>query len=154
MCPKSYIFLAKNIHKEIDVAYSWHNHMIYNDHIRLCYALYGGYTVKKKDNRKYKGFSLSNATSDRTRFKIPPFIMSWVSSLMFRECWNWHQLLDMVFKRTSWLFQNAKWGCTSFLRLKGIYFPSWSMIVRVHDVCLFNEQHLEVNVMLVVRCCH
>lgn len=46
-CPKSYIFLAKKkkniVHKEIDVAYSsWHNHVMYNDHIRICYALYGG----------------------------------------------------------------------------------------------------------------
>lgn len=117
-----------------------------------------------------------------TQFNISLFIMSWVSSLMFRERWNFRLWLTSSTGHGSvnevemiWVsripldhFKNgclldAKWRRALFLasqalkfnslRLKGICFLSRSMIVRVHDVCLFYEQHLEVNVMLVVRCC-
>jgi len=36
------------------------------------------------------------------------------------------------------------------LKLKGIQSLSRTMIVRVPDMCLFYEEHLEVNVMLVI----
>lgn len=154
----------------------------------LCIMTISNYVMhcmegRKKDNRKYNGFPLLNATSDRAPFEIPPFIMSWVSSSMLRECWNFRLWLtsaighgsinqvEMIWFSHSPLdyFKNgylldAKWGRALLLvsqalkfgslKLKGICFLSRSMIVRVHDVCLFYEQHLEVNVMLVVRCCH
>lgn len=130
---------------------SLHNHVIYNDHISLCYALYGGYTVRKKDNRKYNGFPFRNAASIRTQFKIPRFILSWVSSSAFRECCDWRHWSwdDLVFTQSSRYVENgclldAKWGRTLFLasqalelgslKLKGIYSLSRSMIVRVRNV--------------------
>lgn len=70
--------------------------------------------------------------------------------------WFPHNLLDVCWMLNEGVLcflasQALKLGS---LKLKGTYSLSRNMIVRVPDMCLFYEEHLEVNVMLVVWCCH